>query len=215
MQTQTIPLDSNIANLVPEIQKWLEDGEVVILPTDTTYAMVAHAYKPEAIRKIQTLKQAEIQQPMAVFTTKDKASELGTVSESCRRLMEIWPEAVSFLIPHNHEFPDEVTAGSNSLLIICPDRFMETLVQELPFPIVGVAAGVSSLLPVRNAEHANQHFQGKVPLIVDGGQSKYDMGGTLVDCTVDVPVTLKFGPISVDELKKFDSQVHLASHLMK
>ncbi|WP_170861329.1 hypothetical protein [Geitlerinema sp. PCC 9228] len=50
---------------------------------------------------------------------------------------------------------------------------------------------------------------------MDGGQSKYDMGGTLVDCTVDVPVTLKFGPISVDELKKFDSQVHLASHLMK
>jgi tRNA A37 threonylcarbamoyladenosine synthetase subunit TsaC/SUA5/YrdC len=34
-------------NLVPEIMQVLEAGEVAILPTDTSYALVANAFNPE------------------------------------------------------------------------------------------------------------------------------------------------------------------------
>ncbi|MBZ8181907.1 L-threonylcarbamoyladenylate synthase [Oscillatoria salina] len=212
---QTVTAKKSL-DLVPEIIRLLEAGEVIILPTDNTYAFVAHAFNPEAVTKLRSLKEWDMPSPLGIFSTKEKAEEVAVVTPASKRMMAEFPYPVTMIMRKQKHIIDELTGGFNNLLILCPDRFIYDLVEAVPFPMACASASVSSeIIKVTTFEVAASVYDGKVPLIVDGGRSKYGRSGTLVDFTVEVPTILKYGPISVDDLRPILPEIILPSHLMK
>lgn len=212
MQTRTAKKNREI---IPEIIRHLEAGEVIILPTDTTYALVAHAFNQEAIVQIPKLKYWDAPQPLALFTRKEKADEVVVVSPALRRMMEHFPYPITALVPAKNTLPQELTNGFKDVCVVCPDRFIYDLIEAVPFPMACAPASVYSDLIVTDFKVAMQFFDGKVPLIVDGGKSKYSRSGTLIDFSLEIPTILRFGPISFDDLKPLIPEIVLPSHLRK
>lgn len=212
MHTQTAKRDRAI---IPEIIRQLEAGEVIILPTETTYALVAHAFNREALVKIPRLKYWDAPQPLALFTRKERADEVVEVSPAFRRMMEHFPYPITALVPAKNTLPQELTNGFKDVCVVCPDRFIYDLIEAVPFPMACAPASVYSDLIVTDFKVAMQFFDGKVPFIVDGGKSKYSRSGTLIDFSLEIPTILRFGPISFDDLKPLIPEIVLPSHLRK
>jgi L-threonylcarbamoyladenylate synthase len=201
-------------NLVPEIEQRLEAGEVLILPTDTIYALVANGYHREAVTRLRQIKAFGSAQPLVVFTRKERAEEVVVVDEMALQMMNHFPYPVTMIMTAKPTLSEEVTGGFKNVFVSCPDRFIYDLVMKIPFPLVGTSAGFGDV-KITNADSAFRFFGNKVPFIVDGGKSKHGRSGTLVDFTVEVPTIMNFGTVSVDDLRPLVPEIVLPSHLMK
>jgi L-threonylcarbamoyladenylate synthase len=200
-------------NLVPEIKNRLEAGEVLILHTDTVYALVANGDRQDAVMQLGQIKPTS-PQPLAVFTRREQADEIVVVNEAAAQMMRHFPYPVTMILAAKPRLSEAVTNGFKNVLVVCPDQFIYDLVQELSFPLVGTSASFAGT-KVTDANLAKRFFDGKVSLIVDGGKSKHGRSGTLIDFTVEMPTIMTFGTVSVDDLRPLLPQIVLPSHLMK
>ena len=201
-------------NLVPKIKNSLKAGEVIILPTDTVYALVANGDDTEAVTRLRQLKAFPSPQPLSLFTRKEKAEEVVVVNQAASQMMDHFPYPVTMIMPAKPTLSEVVTDGFKNVFVSCPDQFIYDLIMEMPFPVVGTSAAFAGT-KVTNADLAVRFFGDKVSLIVDGGNSKHGRSGTLVDFTVEVPTIMTFGTVSVDDLRPLIPQIVLPSHLMK
>jgi L-threonylcarbamoyladenylate synthase len=211
MHTQISPKSSH---LIPEIIQRLEAGEVFILPAATTYALVANANNPQAVSQIARLKRWKTSNPLAIFTRQEKAEEIMHLNRNIEIMMSHFPYPVTMIVPKKNSVLQEVTGGYQNLLVTCPDAFIYDLVGASPFPIACGSAGRGEA-KATSCQAAMQLFEGEVPLIVDGGKSKYGRSATLIDFTTKIPTIMKYGPVSVDDLRPLLPEVELPSHMRK
>lgn len=200
---------------IPKILDVIQGGEVAIIPTATTYALVCDAYNPDAVARIHQLKRWRSPNPLAVFSTSDRVRSLAQVSDDAAKLLAQFPAPLTLVLPKTNQAPDAVTAGYGSLLVCCPDEFVRRLVEASSTVIACGSASWSSDLKATNYDAAVQLFGDSVPLIVDGGRSHYGRGGTMIDCTLERPTILKYGPLSFDDLRPIVPNVELPSHMRK
>lgn len=215
MLTMQTKVAERSKNIVPEIINRLENGEVIILPTATTYALVAHGNNPEALTKIPTLKYWDAPQPLSFFTRLEKASEIIEVNHFSRQMMAHFPYPVTMIVPAKKGLLPEITNGFKNIFVVCPDQFIYDLVDLVPFPMACAPANVYADLLITKAQSALEFYEGKVSLIVDGGVSQYSRSGTLIDFTLETPTIMRFGPVSFDDLRPIIPEIILSSHLMK
>ena len=211
MLSQVVKLSQH---LVPEIKNRLEAGEVIILPTDTVYALVANGYDTDAVTRLRQIKAFSSLQPLTVFTRKEKAKDVVVVNQAALEMMNHFPYPVTMVMLAQPTLSEAVTDGFKSVFVNCPDRFIYDLVIEMPFPMVGTSASFAGT-KVTNADLALRFFDNKVSLIVDGGKSKHGRSGTVVDFTVEIPTIMTYGTVSVDDLRPLIPQIILPSHMMK
>jgi L-threonylcarbamoyladenylate synthase len=199
---------------IPEIERHLEAGEVIILPTDTVYAIVANGYDLDAVNRLRQIKGFLYTQPLGVFTRTERAEEVVQVNQTALPMLNHFPYPVTMIMEAKPILSERVTQGFKNIFVNCPDRFIYDLVMKLSFPMVGTSA-TNAGINITSADRAISCFSDRVPLIVDGGKSKYGRSGTLIDFTVDLPTIMTFGPVSVDDLRPLIPNIVLASHLMK
>lgn len=197
-----------------EIIQRLQAGEVIILPCDTTYALVVNAKDDSAIQKIMDLKGWNSPQPLAIFTRKEKANEVAILNADAKQMMEHFPYPVTMVVPKQKTVSEKITAGFPNILVTCPDPFIYNLIDAVPFPMACASAKIGDFIG-NSAKAAMQLFGDRVSLIVDGGKSKYGRSATMIDFTVTVPTILKYGPVSVDDIRLILPDVELPSHLRK
>lgn len=212
MQTKIAKRDSS---LIPEIAQRLQAGEVIILPTDTVYAFVVDAYNRDAVNRLKKLKNLERPQPMALFCRQEMADEVVVVNRAARQLMKHFPYPVTMIMQAKNTLSEAVTSGFKNVFVVCPDRFIYDLILNVPTPMACAPVTVSTEIKAKTCDMAVRFFKEKVPLIVDGGKTKYGQSGTLVDFTVEMPTILTFGTVSVDDLRPIIPDIVLPSHLMK
>ena len=87
-----------------------------------------------------------------------------------------------------------VAAGGPTVGIRWPSHpFMQAVIRECGFPLAAPSANLSNQISPTNAEHVRTQLDGKIPLIVDGGQSQVGIESTVLDLTVSPPRILRPG----------------------
>lgn len=201
-------------NIVSTIVQHLERDEVVLLPMDTVYSLVVRGDRTAAIAALRALKSFDTDQPLAILTRGDRASEVAVLTESAKQMMSYFPCPVTAIVQAHPQLNSEITQGFSNIFVSCPDRFIYDLIGAVPFPLVCTSAKVGTE-PIVSFEAAKRYFSDRVPLIIDGGRSHYGRRGTLIDFTLEPPTIMNFGPVSVDDLRPMLPDIILASHLMK
>jgi len=98
--------------------------------------------------------------------------------------------------PRAEKIPDIVTAGGATVGIRWPGHpFIQAVIRECGFPLAAPSANLSNQISPTNAEHVRVQLAGKIPLIVDGGQSQVGIESTVLDLTVSPPHILRPGMI--------------------
>jgi L-threonylcarbamoyladenylate synthase len=182
----------------------LRAGEVVALPTETVYGLAANALDENAVAKIFQVKGRPANNPIIVHVASVEMAKrcVKQVPELADKLSKsFWPGPLTLVLPRAEKIPEIVTAGGATVGIRWPSHpFIQAVIRECGFPLAAPSANLSNCISPTNAEHVRAQLDGKIPLIVDGGQSQVGIESTVLDLSVSPPQILRPGMIHAESI---------------
>jgi L-threonylcarbamoyladenylate synthase len=202
------------AAAVQRAAQLLCSGAVVALPTETVYGLAANALDETAVSKIFQIKGRPAHNPLIVHVA-SRAMAAGCVAgfpELAEKFSRaFWPGPLTLVLPRADHIPANVTAGGDTVAIRWPAHpFIQAVIRECGFPLAAPSANLSNRISPTNAGHVRAQLDGKVPLIVDGGQSQVGIESTVLDLCAAPPVILRPGMIHAESLAAIVSAMPLS-----
>lgn len=195
-------LSGNIA--IEEGAKLIKDGQVVAFPTETVYGLGGNALDPMSIAKIYQAKGRPSDNPLIVHvaSVEDIYPLVSEFSDVNRRLVDAFmPGAITLLFPKSELVPLEVTAGLNTVGIRIPSLdIARDFIAECGVPIAAPSANASTRVSPTTASHVFEDMNGRIPLIIDGGECEVGIESTVLDLTAAIPTILRPGAITAEML---------------
>lgn len=161
-------------------------GEVVGFPTETVYGLGGDAGNDEAIERIFSAKGRPGDNPLIVHIA--DPDQIGTViegelPEQARKLAEAyWPGPMTMILPKGRNISFKTTAGLDSVGVRLPDHpVARAFIRAAGVPIAAPSANLSGKPSPTTAEHVRKDMEGRIPLILDGGESRVGLESTVID----------------------------------
>ena len=112
-----------------------------------------------------------------------------------------WPGPLTLVLPRSPEIPDVVTAGGRTVGVRWPNHpFIQAVIRACGFPLAAPSANRSNHISPTTAEHVRKDLGGRIPLIVDGGQSQVGIESSVLDLACSPPRLLRPGMIHIESL---------------
>ena len=201
LSTHTPELFQNVVRRAAEL---LRTGEVVALPTETVYGLAANALDENAVAKIFQIKGRPAHNPIIVHVAGNEMAKrcVKQFPAAAEKLAKsFWPGPLTLVLPRTEIIPDIVAAGGPTVGIRWPSHpLIQAVIRECGFPLAAPSANLSECVSPTNAGHVRRQLGGKIPLIVDGGQSQVGIESTVLDLTVAPPRILRPGMIHAGSL---------------
>ncbi len=189
---------------IKEAAKIIIDGGLVAFPTETVYGLGANALNSEAVAKVYEAKGRPSDNPMIVHIARQKHMEKLTdsITKDMQKLMDaFWPGPLTLIVPATEKVPRVTTGGLDTVAVRMPDN--ETtlaLILEVGDPIVGPSANLSGQPSPTTASHVDDDLHDRIDAIIQGEDCRVGIESTVVDMTSKVPMILRPGIITVDQL---------------
>ncbi len=163
----------------------LKAGELVAIPTETVYGLAANALNENAVVKIFKAKNRPFFNPLIVHCASLEAASpfVKNIPAWAIILAENYsPGPISFLLPKSDLIPDLVTAGKEKVAIRIPNHpLTRELLKTIDFPLAAPSANPFGYVSPVSAAHVKESLGGKLPYILDGGESKVGVESTIVE----------------------------------
>lgn len=184
----------------------LNEGAVVVCPTDTVYAFVCSAHQPRAIEAVAKLKRKRPERADLSLICKD-LSQLSTYARAVgtpafRAMKKALPGPYTFILPASGEIPRLFKNNKRTVGIRVPAHPIPlALVEELGHPLV--VASVHDPDDVvdytTDPERIEEHIGYQVDLVIDGGTGGLE-ASTVIDLTGPTPQVLREGKGTLEDL---------------
>lgn len=198
---EKIKIDLN--NIKPEelglIEKYLKQGKVVVLPTDTVYGLSCLATSKKGVEKIHKIKRSDKNKPLLVMIKGYcMLKEYAKVSKKqIDYLRTVWPsttrearkkEGKKIIRPVTAVLETEsgklkYTQGKDkSIALRLPkSEFMYKIINRVGFPIVSTSLNVSGEKVIYNLSGITDKFKVLPDLVVDAGNFKKTQASKIID----------------------------------
>ena len=206
MKTEILPIQNDTLEAAANrAGALLRDGEVVGIPTETVYGLAANAFDEVAVSKIFKAKGRPQDNPLIVHISafSELAPLVQAVPESAKKLAKaFWPGPLTMILPKSDKIPDAVCAGLSTVAIRCPAHpVARAVIAAAGVPLAAPSANLSGSPSPTNAKYVFDDMNGKIPLILDGGQSAVGVESTVITLALDTPRVLRPGGITVEQLR--------------
>lgn len=174
---------------IDKVVKVLQDGGLVVYPTDTVYAIGCDALNVRAVEKICQMKGVNPQKSNLSIICYDLSnlSEYAKVNNAAFKLMKRHlPGPFTFILPTSSELP-KIYKKRKEVGIRVPDNMIiRTLVQALGNPILTMSVHDEDELIEYSTdpELIYEKYENRVDIVIDGGYGGTE-ASTVVDCTTD------------------------------
>ncbi len=203
---KTVIVDKTLQSITKIIEVLKNDG-LVIVPSENVYGFAGNALSEKVIDRIYELKGRDRSKPLVYFTSKKKAKKYGVLNENAKKIIELWPEGVGIIVPKKDNVSEYVTAGGDTVMLVCVDEFLENLAEHADFPIVGTSANKSGQKSIVDFDEAYNTFNNEVDMIVKGDKSKRGLSGSIINLAVEPPTVLRVGPFSLEQMKELIPEI--------
>jgi L-threonylcarbamoyladenylate synthase len=169
------------------IAEYFVKGEVVVLPTDTLYGLVAKVDDYLAVKKVYEIKKRNLEKKCIVLISSLEDLELFGIilTNSLReRLADYWPGKFSIELPCTTNDMKYLRCGTDSLSFRWPNDELLCELLKKTGPLIAPSANPEGLEPALNVIEAEKYFGDQVGLYVDGG-TKQGSPSTLISLLDD------------------------------
>ncbi|HVN14352.1 MAG TPA: L-threonylcarbamoyladenylate synthase, partial [Anaerolineales bacterium] len=111
-----------------------------------------------------------------------------------------WPGPVTLVVPKLPTLPEAVSA-TNTVAVRIPDHEVARALLRVAGPMAVTSANISGQVSPVRAEEVMSQLNGRIPLVINGGETPGGVPSTLVDCLGDEPIILREGPISLEQVR--------------
>lgn len=197
---------------IEEAGKVIRNGGTVAFPTETVYGLGANALDDEAVRKIFIAKGRPQDNPLIIHvSTKEILELVKDVPEVAQKIIDkFWPGPLTVILEKKDIIPNVTSANLNTIGIRMPNSEIALKLIELAErPIAAPSANISGRPSPTEVERCVEDLNGRVDYIIGGESSDIGVESTIVDCTVNPPLVLRPGGITLEMLKEINPEIEL------
>lgn len=191
----------------------LQKGGLVAFPTETVYGLGGDGLRPDASRKIYAAKGRPSDNPLIIhiadFESLGKLT--AEIPKAAYELAErYWPGPLTMVLPKAECVPYETTGGLDTVAIRMPNHTVALeLIRQSGVCIAAPSANTSGRPSPTRAEHVAEDMDGRIDMILDGGEVGIGIESTIVDFTGEVPTILRPGYINQEMLEEVLGEVRI------
>ncbi len=191
----------------------LKSGGLVGFPTETVYGLGANSLDGKACKRIFDAKGRPQDNPLIVHVA--SPGDLGFLSKAlpslAHKCMEVfWPGPLTLVVPKSAQVPVEVSAGLDTVGIRMPDHPVAlALIRAAGVPVAAPSANLSGRPSPTSGEHVMEDLSGKIEAVLDAGPSRVGIESTVLDLTGGIPVILRPGGVTKEQLEEVLGTVSL------
>ncbi|HBE18803.1 MAG TPA: threonylcarbamoyl-AMP synthase [Cyanobacteria bacterium UBA11159] len=190
---------------IEEIKEALQDGAVMLYPTDTVYAIGCDLTVKSAVERVRRLKQLSNDKPLTFLCSSlSNITQYAWVTDSAYRIMRsLIPGPYTFLLPATKLVPKLVMNPKRKTSgIRVPDHpVCQALLKALGNPVISTSAHLpeednednQSLMVRLEPAELFDKFDSLVDIIVDDGSEPKTQVSTILDLTGDEPAIVRQG----------------------
>ena len=190
-------------------------GGLVAFPTETVYGLGADAMNGEAVNSIFRVKGRPNDNPLIVHVcSKEQMKELGYWNDNAEAVYEAFMPGPITMVLKKKQLPPEVTAGLDTVGLRFPVHPDAQKFLALAGPVAAPSANLSGKPSPTCAQHVLTDFDGKIPLIIDGGECGVGVESTVISLA-ERPVLLRPGGITPEQLKAVLPDMYIHEAVLK
>jgi L-threonylcarbamoyladenylate synthase len=181
----------------------LRRGDVVAIPTEALYMLVADPLNLNAVGRVFAAKGREIHRSLpllisGVFMAENLAKELSTRFHVLAR--HFWPGPLTIIVQASAKVPLKVTGNTGRLAMRqSRSRVAQALLDWLDQPLIATSANLSGQPTCRSGIQVFGTMDGRVDLVLDGGTCT-GHGATTVDITEPYWKVIREGSVSEKDI---------------
>lgn len=211
MKTEVINITTEYERALEKSAELINKGEVVGIPTETVYGLGANAFDEEAVKKIFIAKGRPGDNPLIVHISKfDDLCELVTeIPEKVRTMAEkFWPGPLTMIMKKSERISSVVSGGLSTVAVRMPKSdYARAIIESCGVPLAAPSANLSGSPSPTNAKYVFQDMNGRIPLIIDGGNSKIGVESTVISFAEDPPRLLRPGGVTLEEMTELIGEI--------
>lgn len=193
--------DSRIIGKASEV---IKAGGLVAVPTETVYGLAGSALIASSAEKIYAAKGRPADNPLIVHIAEPAdAEKIAYPNDLYYRLAEkFMPGPLTIILDKKDIIPSTVTAGGGTVAIRCPSNpIAHALIAVSGHPIAAPSANRSGVPSPTTAQHVLADMDGRIDMILDGGECDIGLESTVVKLNGDDGCTiLRPGAVTADML---------------
>lgn len=220
MNTKVVTIDKENPDkaALREAGEILKKGGLVAFPTETVYGLGGDGLNPDSSRKIYAAKGRPSDNPLIIhIADMESLSRLvEQIPPKAKKLAEkFWPGPLTMIFQKSRQVPPETTGGLESVAVRMPDHPIAlALIRAGGGYVAAPSANTSGRPSPTKAQHVIEDLQGKIEMIVDGGEVGIGLESTIVDFTEEVPVILRPGYINQSMIQEVIGPVRMDKGLL-
>lgn len=188
-------------------------GGLVVFPTETVYGLGGNALDGNAAQKIYAAKGRPSDNPLIIHVASPADANLYAVTNPIydRLANAFMPGPLTVILPKRDNIPLSVTGGLETVAVRCPSHpVAHALIQQAGVPIAAPSANLSGKPSPTCAAHVARDMDGRVDMILDGGDCEIGLESTIVKLDGETLTLLRPGGITYDALCMVCEHVHVA-----
>lgn len=179
-------------------------GGLVAFPTETVYGLGGDGTNPEASRKIYAAKGRPSDNPLIIHIAHPADAEKFTYTNATYYKLadRFMPGPLTVVMKAKDSVPLETRGGLDTVAVRCPSHPVARRLIELSGrPIAAPSANLSGSPSPTSAYHVIDDMQGRIDMIIDGGDCEIGLESTIVKIEDDGSMTLlRPGRVTLSEL---------------
>jgi L-threonylcarbamoyladenylate synthase len=217
MNTNYWTVDKDVDSLesYPQIKQaagLLSKNEVVAFPTETVYGLGGNAKSDEAVEKIFLAKGRPSDNPLIIHIAEQSQLEefVEEIPTKALTLMNhFWPGPLTIIFNYKKgTLSNKATAGLQTVAVRMPDHpIAKAIIKKVGLPIAAPSANRSGKPSPTSALHVKEDLDGRIAGIIDGGPTGVGVESTVLDCTSEVPVILRPGGVTKEQLQEVVGEI--------
>ena len=191
---------------IDQAAQLLRRGEIFALPTETVYGIAADARQGAAVRKIFEAKGRPQDNPLIVHVAGPEMLPglVAEVPERAQLLISAFcPGPLTIIMPRGPEVADECCAGLDTVGIRMPSHpVAREVIRRSGCAFAAPSANLSGRPSPTNAQDVLADMDGRLPLILDGGECAVGVESTVVSVVGPKPTLFRPGHITLEDLER-------------
>lgn len=188
----------------------LEEGKLVVLPTDTVYGLAADAFSPRAVQNLLDAKGRSRRMPPPVLINAPSTIDalVEQVPSWLRSAVEaLWPGPLTVICHQQPSLTWDLGEAHNTVAVRMPDDERALALLEKTGPLAVSSANVTGEPAATTIDAAEDMLGGRVAVYLDGGPSRSGVPSTILDATGTTPKVLRQGAITLEVLHTYNNTI--------
>ena len=177
---------------IDEARKALNDGKIIVYPTDTVWGIGCDPFDQKAIDNLFTVKGKKLDGLSIMFSHKKGIYDSCEINKKAKKIIEEFlPGPITLILKSKKEFAKGVTRNGNVAVRIPLNRTSMDLAKDMP--VVTTSANLHGEKIAEDIEEAKEIF-GKSCYYLDGEKPK-GIESTIIDLTKNEPKIARIGAL--------------------